>query len=210
MKKIFKILNLNEQLQVLILAFLILITSFSEILLLLFIQPILQFFLNNNLSYRVNFFLFDYSFTSKLLFLSFMVIFFLRNIFYTLTILFKTYFIKNLNIHISNKIYSSYLKKDYSFFLKNNSAKLISNITNEVDHFCQSVFNNFLTFLTEIFLLLAIIFFLVIKFFFIFLLVSIPTSRYESSDSIFIINCEFSLTIKYFAFYFININRQHQ
>lgn len=118
MKKIFKILNLNEQLQVLILAFLILITSFSEILLLLFIQPILQFFLNNNLSYRVNFFLFDYSFTSKLLFLSFMVIFFLRNIFYTLTILFKTYFIKNLNIHISNKIYSSYLKKDYSFFKK--------------------------------------------------------------------------------------------
>ncbi len=165
MKKIFKILNLNEQLQVLILAVLILITSFSEILLLLFIQPILQFFLNNNLSYRVNFFLFDYSFTSKLLFLSFMVIFFLRNVFYTLTILFKTYFIKNLNIHISNKIYSSYLKKDYSFFLKNNSAKLISNTTNEVDNFCQSVFNNFLTFLTEIFLLLAIIFFLFIKFF---------------------------------------------
>ena len=73
MKKIFKILNLNEQLQVLILAVLILITSFSEILLLLFIQPILQFFLNNNnLSYGVNFFLFDYYFTSTLLFLSFM------------------------------------------------------------------------------------------------------------------------------------------
>lgn len=166
MKKIFKILNLNEQLQVLILAVLILITSFSEILLLLFIQPILQFFLNNNnLSYGVNFFLFDYYFTSTLLFLSFMIIFFLRNIFYALTIVFKNYFIKNLNINISKNIYSSYLKKDYFFFLKNNSSKLISNIINEVDHFCQSVFNSFLIFLTELFLIFAIILFLFIKFF---------------------------------------------
>ena len=80
-------------------------------------------------------------------------------------VIFKNHFIKNLNIDISNKIYSSYLNKDYSFFLKNNSSNLISNITTEINNFTSSVFASFLAFLTEIFLILAIISFLFIKFF---------------------------------------------
>jgi ABC-type bacteriocin/lantibiotic exporter with double-glycine peptidase domain len=166
MKKIFKILNLNQQLQILFLMVLILITSFSEILLFLFIQPTIQFFLNyNNPSYEVNFFFFKHNFSSKQLFLFFIIIFLSRNIFYMFAVIFKNHFIKNLNIHISNKIYSSYLNKDYSFFLKNNSSNLISNITTEINNFTSSVFASFLTFLTEIFLILAIISFLFIKFF---------------------------------------------
>lgn len=166
MKKIFKILNLNQQLEILFLVVLILITSFSEILLFLFIQPTIQFFLNyNNPSHEVNFFFFKHNFSSELLFLFFIIIFSFRNIFYMFAVIFKNHFIKNLNINISNKIYSSYLSKDYSFFLKNNSSNLISNITIEINNFTSSVLGSFLVFLTEIFLILAIVFFLFIKFF---------------------------------------------
>jgi ATP-binding cassette subfamily C protein len=166
MKKIFKILNLNQQLEILFLVVLILITSFSEILLFLFIQPTIQFFLNyNNPSHEVNFFFFKHNFSSELLFLFFVIIFSFRNIFYMFAVIFKNHFIKNLNINISNKIYSSYLSKDYSFFLKNNSSNLISNITIEINNFTSSVLGSFLVFLTEIFLILAIVFFLFIKFF---------------------------------------------
>jgi ABC-type multidrug transport system fused ATPase/permease subunit len=183
MKKIFKVLDYKEKLKVLILIFLILITSFLEILLLLFIQPISQVFLNvNNSFYYIEFFSFNYHFSIKPLFLCFIFIFLLRNIFYVLTILSKNSFIKRLYIDISYKIYSSYLKKDYSFFLKNNSSKIISNVINEVENFCNCVFDSFLVLLTEIFLLSAIILFLFFKFFlFSFILVSLCFLLFFSS-----------------------------
>lgn len=166
MKKIIKIFDLNQQLQILSLIVLILITTLLEILLFIFIQPILQFFLNYEKPFfEVNFFLFNYNFSSKLLFLFFLITFLSRNIFYMLVILVKNHFVKNLNINISNKIYSSYLSRDYSFFLKNNSSKIISNVTNEINNFCNNVLASFLLFFTEFFLILGIIIFLFIKFF---------------------------------------------
>jgi ABC-type multidrug transport system fused ATPase/permease subunit len=166
MKKIFIILNSNEKLKVLLIIFLILTTSFLEIGILLFIQPLLELFLNiNSLNYNLKFLSFNFNFSNTLLFLLFVITFFLRNIFYALTSSFKNQFIKNLHISISNKIFSHYLNRKYIFFLKNNSSKLISNIINEINQFCYNVLDSFLVFLTEIFLILAIIVFLFSKFF---------------------------------------------
>jgi ABC-type multidrug transport system fused ATPase/permease subunit len=166
MKKIFIILNSNEKLKVLLIIFLILTTSFLEIGILLFIQPLLELFLNiNSLNYNLKFLSFNFNFSNTLLFLLFVITFFLRNIFYALTSSFKNQFIKNLHISISNKIFSHYLNRKYIFFLKNNSSKLISNIVNEINQFCYNVLDSFLVFLTEIFLILAIILFLFTKFF---------------------------------------------
>jgi ABC-type multidrug transport system fused ATPase/permease subunit len=166
MKKIFIILNSNEKLKVLLIIFLILTTSFLEIGILLFIQPLLELFLNiNSLNYNLKFLSFNFNFSNTLLFLLFVITFFLRNIFYALTSSFKNQFIRNLHISISNKIFSHYLKRKYIFFLKNNSSKLISNIINEINQFCYNVLDSFLVFLTEIFLILAIIVFLFSKFF---------------------------------------------
>jgi HlyD family secretion protein len=88
-----------------------------------------------------------------------------RNIFYAATIFFKSFFVKNLHIDISNSIYSSYLNKNYIFFLRNSSSKLISNVTTEIDNFSYRVIDSFFIFLTEVFLVLAIALFLFFKFF---------------------------------------------
>jgi len=166
MNKIFKILNTKEKFNILIIICLVLITSVSEILIFLFIQPLLQIFLNiNNLSYNITLLSSVHVFTGKEIFIIFLVIFFLRNFFYALTSLLKNSFVEKLYFRVSNTIYSFYLNKDYNFFLKNNSSKLISNIVNEIDNFCFRVVESFLIFLTETLLILAIVLFLFSKYF---------------------------------------------
>jgi ABC-type multidrug transport system fused ATPase/permease subunit len=166
MKKIFEILNFNQKLRLLAMIILILATSFLEILVLLFIQPLIQIFLNiNNLSYKSNFFLLNQNFSSKTLFVLFMLTFLLRNFFFGLTTIFRNFFIRDIHINLSLKIYTSYLNKSYIFFLKNNSSKLISNIITEIDSFSYRVIDYYLVFLTEGFLVIGIILFLFYKFF---------------------------------------------
>ena len=147
MKKVINILSSNQILAILLIAILILLTSVSEILLLLFIEPILQLLLNIKVkTYNFEFFLFRYNFDTRILFLFFISVFLLRNIFYALTTIVKNRFIINLHINTSNKIYSSYLSKSYIFFLRNNSSKLISNVINEVNFFCYNVLDSFFIF----------------------------------------------------------------
>jgi ABC-type multidrug transport system fused ATPase/permease subunit len=166
MLKIFKILNFSEKIKIFLIVCSILITSLLEIGLLLFIQPLLQLFLNIDTPYvNLNFFSAQLNFSNTFLFATFIVIFFLRNIFYGITSFFKNKFIENLHTSISNKIYTSYLNKDYIFFLRNNSSRLTSNILNEINQFSYNVIDSFLIFLTEIFLITGIIIFLFFKFF---------------------------------------------
>lgn len=166
MKKIFKILNLNQKLTTFILVILILITSILEIGILLFIQPLLELFLNIKTSFsNIKFLFFNYNFSNTLLFVAFLIIFIFRNLFYAITTTIKNKFISNLHIQISNKIYKSYLNSNYTFFLNNNSSKLTSNILTEINNFSYNIIDSFLIFLTEIFLLSAIILFLFFKFF---------------------------------------------
>jgi ATP-binding cassette subfamily C protein len=166
MNKIFQILSLNIKLKFLIIGLLIILTSIFEILFLLSVQSILQVFLNIKIdSHNFSFFSFNFNFNNSTLFLFFTLTFFFRNIFYALTSITKNKLIANLHIDISHRVYFSYLKKDYAFFLKNNSSKLISNIISEINFFCYNVLDVFLIFLTEIIIVLAIIFFLFLKFF---------------------------------------------
>jgi len=166
MKKIFRILNFQQKLTAIIIVNLILLTSFLEVAVLFFIQPLLQLLLNiKTTSYNINFFLFSTNISGKLLIILFAICIVSRNIFYAATIFFKNFFVKNLHISISNSIYSSYLNKKYIFFLRNSSSKLISNVTTEIDNFSYRVIDCFFIFLTEVFLLFAITLFLFFKFF---------------------------------------------
>lgn len=166
MKKVLNVLGQNEILNVLLIVFLILLTFISEILLLLFIQPLLQIFLDIKVpTHNFKFFSFNYNLENRVFFLFFIFIFLFRNFFYALTSIVKNYFITNLHVKISNKLFTSYLNRNYIFFLKNNSSKLISNVINETNFFCYNVLDSFLIFLTEIFLIVAIICFLFFYFF---------------------------------------------
>jgi len=166
MLKVFKILNFSEKIKIFLIVCSILITSSLEICLLLFIQPLLQLFLNiDNPNVNLIFFSNQFNFSNTFLFISFILIFFLRNIFYAITSFYKNKFIENMHISICNKIYTSYLNKDYIFFLRNNSSRLTSNILNEISQFSYNVIDSFLIFLTEIFLITGIAIFLFYKFF---------------------------------------------
>lgn len=166
MFKVFKILNFSEKIKIFLIVCSILITSSLEICLLLFIQPLLQLFLNiDNPNTNLIFFSNQFNFSNTFLFVSFILLFFLRNIFYAITSFYKNKFVEKIHISISNKIFTSYLNKDYIFFLRNNSSRLTSNILNEISHFSYNVIDSFLIFLTEIFLITGIAIFLFYKFF---------------------------------------------
>jgi ABC-type multidrug transport system fused ATPase/permease subunit len=166
MFKVFKILNFSEKIKIFLIVCSILITSSLEICLLLFIQPLLQLFLNiDNPNANLIFFSNQFNFSNTFLFVSFILLFFLRNIFYAITSFYKNKFVEKIHISISNKIFTSYLNKDYIFFLRNNSSRLTSNILNEISHFSYNVIDSFLIFLTEIFLITGIAIFLFYKFF---------------------------------------------
>ena len=69
-----------------------------------------------------------------LLYLSFftLIIFGIKNLSIILINGYKERFFAKLTVNLSSRIYSSYLKSDYQFYLKNNSAKIIRNLVTEV------------------------------------------------------------------------------
>jgi ABC-type multidrug transport system fused ATPase/permease subunit len=62
-------------------------------------------------------------------------------------------------------MYRNYLYKDYSFFLENNSSKLVSNIIIEVEKFAYRVVDAMIIILTESFVVIAILSFLLLNYF---------------------------------------------
>ena len=52
--------------------------------------------------------------------------------------------------------YKNYLNKDYSFFIKNNSSELVSNIIIEIDKFSYRLFDSAIVLITESFLVFSI------------------------------------------------------
>lgn len=87
----------------------------------------------------------------------FLISYFIFSIFKTLYLHFlnsyRNKFIYNFQENLSQKLFRNYLNKDYIFFLKNNSSKLISDCTESVNLATYSL-ESFFVFFTEIFILL--------------------------------------------------------
>jgi ABC-type multidrug transport system fused ATPase/permease subunit len=64
-------------------------------------------------------------------------------------------FVSKIQLTISHRLYSSYLKQDFIYHLQNNSALLIRNVTSEVYLF-SNVLTALLIFITELFILIGI------------------------------------------------------
>ena len=84
-----------------------------------------------------------------------MGVFLFKNIFLVFFQWCQVKFIQKLNIEISNKLFKSYLHRDYFFFLKTNTAQLIRNVTTEISSFAEYI-NNVLVFFREIAVLIGI------------------------------------------------------
>jgi ATP-binding cassette, subfamily B, bacterial PglK len=104
--------------------------------------------------------LFEASSNEQLLLLTLLIacIFFLLK---TIFLIYKSYyegkFIFELKSEISEKLFFTYLNKDYTFFFKRNSSSLIQNVTNITNSFIETIIMPFLVIVPEILLILSLV-----------------------------------------------------
>ena len=168
MNKIFKLFSVSQKKFFIILVMSLLVFLILEFLFFFSLQPIINYFLNNPNTRLFNFLsLLDFYPKLSLSNLIFLFIFFflLRSIFSIIAIFLRSKFVKSINDDFSKRIYSNYLNQNFEFFIQHDSSILISNLINEVGNFSYKVLDGLLIIITEFFLVLAILIFLLINYF---------------------------------------------
>lgn len=90
------------------------------------------------------------------IFSSIVVLFLIRSIFQIYYIYKSARFNYGVEFDISQKIFSNYLQKKYTFYLNNNSSTLLSNIVNETNKFSRGVLASFTSIFTDILIILSL------------------------------------------------------
>lgn len=160
-QKIFLILNNKNKLKFFLISFLGIVRALSEILGIALIIPILTLISDPNGAEKLTRYLPIFqNMESNTLILIFIIIFlfvyFIKTIFLIFFNIVTTRFAQNLFSETFEKVLKIYLKKNYSFFSKINSAKLIRNISGETNIFALGVIASMLTLFTNIFLVAGI------------------------------------------------------
>lgn len=199
MFKILSLLNAFQKRRLFSITLLIIVLGILEIVIFSFLQPIINYF--NNVNYLgENFFLGKLFFNKNITLQKCLVIFILFYVlrcFLTIFITYKkSYLEKNINDHLSNKLYSIYLKKDFQFFINRNSSNLIANIITEVEKFSYNTVGTSILLLTEIFLVICITAFLLVSYF------------YVTSVILIFIGFFFYIAFKLYKKKFINMGHQ--
>jgi len=94
--------------------------------------------------------------------LIFFLIFLFKNIFYILTYKFVNKFVNNFKAIITTRLIKKYFAQDYLFFVKNSQGRLASILANETQNFSNQFLLSFMTFLSELIILIAIFILIVI------------------------------------------------
>lgn len=140
------------------------ILSILEFTFLGFVQPLINFFSQNqNLNDFV--YLFNIKFLVKDFVILFILVFLLRITFAVIVSYVKHLTTKKIFDEISNKIVSNYLTNNYIFFVHNKTSKLVSNLIIEVSKFCFQYLESFIFLIIESFVILAVIVFLLMSYF---------------------------------------------
>ena len=169
MSKILNLLNITQKKKLFIIFLLIIILGILEICIFSFLQPILNYF--NNINYSGNNFLLGKLFLNRNINLQdclvVFIIFYILRCILTIYISFKKSSLeKNINDHLSSKLYQTYLNNDFEFFVNRNSSKLISNIITEVEKFSYNIVGASIFLLTEVFVVICITIFLLVNYFY--------------------------------------------
>jgi ABC-type bacteriocin/lantibiotic exporter with double-glycine peptidase domain len=169
MKKILKLLDDNEKNKVVLIIFLLVFLGICEALTFFFLQPIFNYFSNNEYNFKIPYLsnFFDINLNISILFFLFIFFFTSRVFLLIIASYYRTKLVKNINDSLSNKIYSYYIFKDFQFFINNNNSKFITNITDEVEKFSYRVIDSLIGLITEIFLITGVLVFLFIMFFYV-------------------------------------------
>ena len=90
------------------------------------------------------------------------IIYFLKTIFLHILAWYQSSFTNNLVAELKLRLFKKYIFQDYTFHLQRNSSKLIQNIVNEIESMVNVFFLSFITFISEIFVVLGISIILII------------------------------------------------
>lgn len=159
--KFYLILNFRQKLLFCFVIILGFIGSFLEIVSLALFLPLIAMMINynnnNSLGESLNFIrnvnnyfnidITEDSFSYIIVIL--LLIFIFKAFFFCVLNFFNLKFINNVNYNISSKIFRNYLHQDYNFFIKNNSSKLINNLTTEVGNFIYLFLTSLINIINE-------------------------------------------------------------
>lgn len=94
--------------------------------------------------------------------LLFVFIYLIKTIFLIFYSTWNTRFVNNLSLELTQRVLDGYLSKNYVFFLENNSATLVKNISDETSLFALGLIGNIISIITHTIFIIFIFLFLVL------------------------------------------------
>jgi len=161
LKQVWLFLTANQRRYGLIIIFLMFIAMILESLSVGIILPLTSILFKGDLgnSFFANFFVIDLFSEKNLIYIALtitIIIFLIKNLALVFNLWEQTKFLRKLQFEITNRFFKYYLKKDYIFFLQNNSAHLYRNLTDIVSS-AISYIKGYMIFFTEIVVFIGII-----------------------------------------------------
>lgn len=165
-KKILEILSKKDKKKIILSVIFLLTRSVLEIIGIGLLVPILNFISNENkVIFLYNYFPFLQKLNNKesiIFFISiFIFIYLIKTVF---TIFYNNWnakFVNNLSTDLAHRVVSKYLDKSYIFFLENNSASLVRNISSETSIFAQGLIGHIILSIAQIVFIISICLFLI-------------------------------------------------
>ena len=165
-KKILEILSKKDKQKIIFSIIFLLTRSVLEVIGIGLLVPILNFISNENkVIFLYNYFPFLQKLNNKesiIFFISiFIFIYLIKTVF---TIFYNSWnakFVNNLSTDLAHRVVSKYLDKSYIFFLENNSASLVRNISSETSIFAQGLIGHIILSIAQIVFIISICLFLI-------------------------------------------------
>jgi ABC-type multidrug transport system fused ATPase/permease subunit len=166
-KKFWMILNYNYKKNFIFLILLTFVSTFLETLSIGLVIPAVSIILDStfldrnlpNFLFFISNYLLQLSYEKKIIIILLLLVlsFIIKNLY--LVYLYHSHFKFSYSLHnyISNKLLKGYLNQDYSFFQRNNSSNLTTNLTREIDHLINGLVVPLLYIITDITLLFGIL-----------------------------------------------------
>ena len=166
-QKIFKILTRKDKKNFIFSVIFLQVKSLIEVLGIGLIIPILHFLTNQkDFNYIFKYLPFLENYRNDQLLLIFIAVFVFVYLLKTIYLIFYNIWIykftNNLSVDLTQRVLQKYLGKDYIFFLENNSAYLVRNISSETGLFALGLVGNIINSITQIFFIIFTCIFLVI------------------------------------------------
>ena len=171
MREMFKILGKKKIKSSVLLILLLFISGLFEVFSISLIIPLLDVLGNSNfelypdyLTRVIDIFqIGDYQTLVKYIFILIIFVFLLRFLFFLSSDFLKVNFAANVRTQLQSKLFSNYIKSDFSFFLKNRVSDLIKNLINESllysDKYIFAILNIITDCLTLVLLTLLLLFY---------------------------------------------------